>query len=190
MALHFLKCLAPFFLHVRLVGHHKKMNLKNKIQVWSLGSVKPFVTGALSSGLASLHTGPYFNKAHGLKLYPTQHAPSWSQNSMQKDDLQPHYKNPPSASCKVINTWFKPTKLCLTHDLNPLNFVGSLCKGKTMEPHNIHLAPHFEECSPGWKLVVSSFFGTWLIRLFWFELATRDTPIARGESHYQWTTHF
>ncbi len=102
----------------------------------------------------------------------------------------------------MFNTWSKPAKLCLTHDLNPLNFVGSLCKGKTMEPcNNIHLAPHFEECSPGvvkmftrvllWKLVVSSFLGTWLIRCFWFELATRDTAIvAKGESHYQWTTLF
>jgi len=33
MALHFLKCLAPFYLFLRvlLVGHHRKINLKNKI---------------------------------------------------------------------------------------------------------------------------------------------------------------
>jgi hypothetical protein len=63
-----------------------------------------------------------------------------------------------------------------------------------MEPCNIHLVPHFEECSPGvtmftrvlpWKLVVSSILGTWLIRCFWFELATSDTAIAKGESHYE-----
>jgi hypothetical protein len=26
---------------------------------------------------------------------------------------------------------------------------------------------------------------TWLIRCFWFELATRDPAIAKGESHHQ-----